>query len=287
MKTMVILIGMALSAAGNDATAASNADSLFLENQSLRMEICRTPAPFIRRLVHKASDRAVVAEPATKSLFSIAFANEDGKQETIESAAAGASDVRVTRTGAVSTTVIKYAKFPASDVAVEVTAVCDEQDPLTRWTIRVTHNPKWRLKTVRFPQLWAVPAIDDGKDDCLVLPALAGTLIENPAENWRNGQSVALKYPGNLSAQFLAYQDRSAGVYLAGMDTAGYPMSLGVSKQAEGFRCWHEFTTVADEKEFRPGVSRGDWRDAGHVVRHGRSIQAVGRTAEMVRADAV
>lgn len=99
MKTMVILIGMALSAAGNDATAASNADSLFLENQVLRMEICRTPAPFIERLVHKASDRAVVAEPASKSLFSIAFANEDGKQETIESAAAGASDVSVTRTG--------------------------------------------------------------------------------------------------------------------------------------------------------------------------------------------
>jgi len=254
MKTMVILIGITLSATENDAMAADEPDSLMLENQVLRMEICRAPAPFIERLVHKASGQAMVAGPASGDLFSIAFAREDGKQEKIESAAAGESDVGVTKAGAVSKIVIKYTKFPASDLAVEVAAVCDEQGPLTLWTIHVTHNPKWRLKTVRFPQLLAVPAIDDGKDDCLVLPALAGTLIENPAENWRNGQSVTLTYPGNLSAQFLAYQDRSAGVYLAGMDTAGYPMSLGVSKQAEGFRCWHEFTAVADEKDVRAGV---------------------------------
>jgi hypothetical protein len=106
-----------------------------------------------------------------------------------------------------------------------------------------------------------VPAIGDGKDDCLVLPALAGTLIENPAETWRNGQSVTLSYPGNLSAQFLAYQDRSAGVYLAGMDPAGYPMSLAVLKQAEGFRCWHEFTPVPDGKDGSAGAAEPgkDW----------------------------
>ena len=92
-----------------------------------------------------------------------------------------------------------------------------------------------------------------------MLPALAGTLIENPADNWRNGQSVTLSYPGNLSAQFLAYQDRSAGVYMAGMDPAGCPMSLAVFKQAEGFRFWHEFTPVADA-----GSSADRAADAGN-----------------------
>ena len=120
--------------------------------------------------------------PASRSLFSITFAHEDGKQETIEGAAAGESDVSVTKVGTTSKVVIKYARFPAPDLAVEVTAVCDEQDPLTLWTMRVAHNPRWRLRTVRFPQLLAVPTIGDGKDDCLVLPALAGTLIQNPAE---------------------------------------------------------------------------------------------------------
>jgi hypothetical protein len=254
MKTIVILIGIALSAADNDTAVADSADALILENQALRLEIGRTPPPFIERLVHKASGQAVVAGPASRSLFSLVVAHEDGRRETIESVAAGQSDVSVTKAGAVSKAVINYAKFPAPDLAVEVTASCDEQEPLTRWTIRVAHHPQWCLQAVRFPQLVSVPVIGDGRDACLVLPALAGTLVENPAETWHHGQSVTLTYPGNLSAQFLAYQTRSAGVYLAGMDPAGYPMSLGVLKQAEGFRCWHEYTAVADEEGARAGV---------------------------------
>lgn len=269
MKTMVILIAIVVTAAGRATTAADHADPLVLENPLLRLEICRTPAPFIARLVHKASSRAVVADPAAKGLFSIVLIREDGRQETIDSAAAGQSDASVTKAVAASTAVIRYAKFPLPGLAVEVTAVCDEPEPLTLWTIRVTHNLSWRLKSVRFPQLLAVPAIGDGQDDCLVLPALAGTLIENPAEHWRNGQSVTLTYPGNLSAQFLAYQDRSAGVYLAGRDTAGYPLSLGVAKQAEGFRCWHEFTAVADDAHARAGAWQSPYPVALGVT-HGR-----------------
>jgi len=272
MKTFVILVGISLSAFEQTALAADNADALVLETHVLRMQIGRTPASFIERLVHKPSGRAVVAAPAHKSLFSVTFAKEEGKQETIESTASGQAEVSATKDGTACKLVMRYAKFPVPDLDVEVTAACDEQDPLTRWTIRITHNPQWRVKTVRFPQLLAVPAIEDGHDDCLVLPALAGTLIENPAKNWRNGQSVTLTYPGNLSAQFLAYQDRSAGVYLAGMDAAAYPMSLGVAKQVDGFRCWHEFTAVADEEDGRPGlwqspypvalgVTQGRWCD--------------------------
>lgn len=272
MKKIVILLTIVLSVAENDSMAADYADALTLENQALRLEILKTPAPFIERLVHKASGQAVVAGPASKSLFSITFAKKDGNPLTIESAAADESGVSVTKIGAASKAVIKYEKFPASDLAVEVTAVCDDKNPLTLWTMRVAHDPGWRVKSVRFPQLLAVPAIGEDKDDCLVLPALAGTLIENPAESWSNGQSVVLRYPGTLSAQFLAYQDRSAGVYLAGMDTAGHPMSLGVSKQSEGFRCWHEFAAVVDEEDGRAGewqspypvalgVTQGRWCD--------------------------
>ncbi len=254
MMPILILMGMTLSATGAEVITANSPDSLVLENQVLRIDISRTPAPFIRRLVHKASGRAIVNRSRSGSLFSITYADADGKRKTIESAAAGCSNARITKAGTASTVAIQYSRFPASDLAVDVTAVCYQQDPLTRWTMRITHNPRWRVKLVRFPELLAVPTIADGKDDCLVLPALDGTLIENPAENWRNGQSVTLAYPGSLSAQFLAYQDQSTGVYLAGMDGTGYPMSLGVSKQADGFRCWHEFTAVADGKEFSPGI---------------------------------
>lgn len=272
MKTPAILLAATLSVLQSNTTAGGTAGATALENRVLRLEIGKAPAPFVERLVHKASGQALVAAPASKSLFSITLANEDGSLVTVDSTTAGTSGAAVTTTGATSKAVIKYGGFPAPGLAVEVTARCDEQDPLTLWTIRIGHGTGRRVKTVRFPQLLAVPSVGRSADDCLVLPALAGTLIENPAKSWSNGFGVTLRYPGNLSAQFLAYQDRSAGVYMAGRDTAGHPMALGVSKRAQGFLCWHEFTVVSDDGSEQDGtwespypvavgVTRGRWCD--------------------------
>ncbi|MFZ2644423.1 MAG: DUF6259 domain-containing protein [Verrucomicrobiia bacterium] len=253
--------------------AADDAGVVTLENRALRLEIRKSPVPHIERMVHKASGQAVVTAPSNKSLFSIILAKEDGSLETIESTAAGGSDISTA-----DKVVLKFTKFAKLDLAAEVTVECSEKNPLTLWSIRIVNNTGRRLKAVRFPQLLAVPTIGDGKDDYLVLPALAGALIENPAENWHNGRSVTMRYPGDMSAQFLAYQDRSAGVYLAGMDTAGHPMLLGMLKQKDGFRCWHEFTVVTDEPKtpggvwqspypVALGVTQGRWCDTADIYK--------------------
>jgi len=69
-----------------------------LENQVLRM---KSPgAGAVRRAARpQASGREVVVGSASGSLFSIVFAKEDRKAQTIESAAAGESDVSVTKQG--------------------------------------------------------------------------------------------------------------------------------------------------------------------------------------------
>jgi hypothetical protein len=254
MNKLTSWLGIALGIVAAGATRAAEGEPVTVENGFLRLEIQQSPAPFLERLVHRASGVALVTKPAYKSLFAITLVKQDGSQETIDSVRAAESSVQVTRADDGSQIAIKYARFPALELAVEVLVKCPSKSPVTLWSIRVQNGTGWRIKAVRFPQLLAVPAIGDSQDDCLVLPALAGTLIENPAQNWRNGQSVTLSYPGNLSAQFLAYQDRSAGVYLAGMDPAGHPMSLAVYKQADGFRCWHEFVPVADPKRAGAGI---------------------------------
>lgn len=265
LKTQVLAtcIGCLLLSAARGASTGSSTNVVSLENRVLRLELGQTPAPYLERLVHKASGLAVVAHPAHKSLFALTLTKADGNLVTVESTQAGESSV----SAAAGQVTLKYGKFPGLDLAVEVTVTCAASDPLTRWSIRVENKTGRPLKTVRFPQLLAVPAIGDGQDDCLVLPALAGTLIENPAANWKNGQSITLGYPGNLSAQFIAYQDRAAGVYLAGMDTAGHPMSLAVFKQPDGFRLWHEYTPVTAGSVWQSpypiavGVTQGTWCD--------------------------
>jgi hypothetical protein len=79
------------TAKSQDAIPAERAKSLTLENRVLRLEIQTSPAPFLQRLVHKASGQAVVAEPAPKSLFSIVLVGQDGSQVTVESVRASES----------------------------------------------------------------------------------------------------------------------------------------------------------------------------------------------------
>jgi hypothetical protein len=257
MKKYILLLVLGLCA------AAQGADPVTLENRVVRLDIGRAPAPYIERLTHKASGQSVIAGPANKNLFSLLLVKADGNIATVESSQAGESGVSA-EAGKVT---LKYAKFPALDLAVEVTGTSAASDPLTHWSLRVVNKTGLPLKAVRFPQLLAVPALGDGKDDVLVLPAYAGSLIENPAGNWKSGQSVTLRYPGDMSSQFLAYQDRTAGLYLAGADTAGHPLSLTVLKQADGFRFWHEYTPVTVTADWQSpyavalGVTQGTWCD--------------------------
>lgn len=274
MKRTMLLLAMVVWMMGVGWAAA---EPVALENGVLRLELQQSPNPFIARLVHKGSGQAVVAGPSFKSLFAIVLAKADGGLDTIESGQAGTSTMNVAKTAAGNKLTLTYGKFPGLDLAVEVTATCEAKEPLTQWSIRVENRTGRRLRAVRFPQLLAVPTLGPGKDDVLVLPALPGTLIENPAENWRVGQSVTLQYPGNLSAQFLAYQDRTAGLYLAGRNRDGWPMSLVVFKQADGLRFWHEFTVAADgpssdnvwESPYPValGVTQGTWCDTADLYK--------------------
>ncbi len=243
--------------------AAYAADVVTLENRVLRLEIGNKPAAYIARLTHKASGVAVIAAPAHKNLFSLTLAKADGNTVTLESSQAGESVVRQDS----DKLTLEFGKFPGAEVKAVATVTCAADGTQSFWSLRVENKTGLPLKVVRFPQFLAVPALGEAGDDVLVLPAYAGTLIENPAANWKNGQSMTLKYPGDLSAQFLAYQDRTAGVYLAGSDTLAHPMSLTVFKQPDGYRCWHEFIVVDRAAIWQSpypvvlGVTQGRWCD--------------------------
>lgn len=270
---VLCLLGNALCAA-KPGVVAAGPGVVVIENRSLRLEIGRTPAPYIQRLVHKASGTAVVADPKDKSLFAILLDNPGGGTETVESGRARQSAATVARTEAGSRLRLTYSQFGGPDLSVEVVADAPENDRLVRWTIRVANGSGRRIAGVRFPTLVAVPQIGSHDDDVLVLPALPGVLIENPAKAWSPSRSATLRFPGDMSAQFVAYQDRVAGVYLAGMDAQSLPMSLTVARRADGFLLSHQFTPLAsDGKDFQSpypvalAVTQGAWYDTADLYK--------------------
>src|SRR5687768_16415679 len=77
----------------NWSMAVFAADTVTLENPVLRMDIAKSPAPFITQLTHKASGLTLIAGPAHRSLFSLTLAKPDGNTVTLESNQADTSSV--------------------------------------------------------------------------------------------------------------------------------------------------------------------------------------------------
>ncbi len=256
---------------------AEETGPLTLETPVLKLRFQSSPSPHLAQMIHKASGTSLLAEPPSQNLFQIALVESEGQVTTLESSQAKQTTIHQEFGGESSPNrgpensrlVLSWSGFPGLDLRVQATVSATPNDPLTRWTLRVENRSGKRVAWIRFPLIMAVPALGDPQDDVLVLPALPGTLIRNPAAGWSVGYSVSLSYPGNLSAQFLSFQDRSAGVYLASMDCHGHPLGFGVGKRREGMLLYHQWEPLASDQQVWEspypvvlGVVQGSWHRA-------------------------
>ena len=261
--------------AGLAAGAAGQVDSdVVLESPLVELRIARSPVPHVSRLVHKKSNTPLVSDPWDRDLFSIVLEGDDGARKTVAAGEARRSHVEVQALPGGRAAVIEWSDFPGADVTVRATVRPAPAEPLLLWSIEIDNRTGQSLALVRFPRIAAVPKLGRPADDFLVLPALPGVRIDDPAANWPPGYGVTLRYPGQLSAQFLAYQDRTAGVYLAGRDAGSHPMALGARRHKQGFLLWHEFTPVAARRgkwtapyPVAVGATQGTWRDSADLYK--------------------
>ena len=256
--------------------AAGQEDSAtVLENQALELHVKRLPTPHVDKLVHKPSGTAVVSGSQNRDLFQIVLDDIDGKKKTVSASTARRSDARMTEKDGERVLAMQWSGFPELDMSVRATVRCLTSEPLTLWSIEVDNRSGSAMSLVRFPYIMTPPQIGQPEDDFLVLPALPGVRIDNPAARWPEGRTVKLDYPGGLSAQFLTWQDRSAGVYLAGRDSESHPMALGVAKRSSGFQLWHEYVIPSSLgkgpwKSPYPvavGVTQGSWHESADLYK--------------------
>lgn len=282
MRRLALVVGMVWTFLGAAPTGAAEPTPLVLETSALRLELQQTPHLHLRQLLHKRSGQSLTGVATPRSLYALTLLAADGAAQQVTAERAASTTAQVVATAAGKELRIRQSGWPDLNLAVEMTILAPVDDPLLRCSIRVENGTGRKLQTVRFPQ-FNVGDLTAGGDDFLVLPALAGSLVEKPAQAWRTGQSVSLSYPGNLSAQFLAYQNRTAGVYLAGSDAAGHPMSLAAIKLAGGLQLWHDYTPVADAANRAPaggsdkvwaspypvmlGVTQGSWCDTADLYK--------------------
>lgn len=273
MNMLAILISVTVSFTEIESTAA-NVDTLSLENQVLELQIHRSPTPHVGRLVHKQTGKAVVSDPQDRDLFQIVFGDDD-KLKTLSAGAARQTSASLAQVDGERVVVMEWSDFPEVAMTVRVTARCATAEPVTLWSIEVDNQSGKPTSLVRFPRIVTLPQIGQPEDDFLVLPALPGVRIDNPAACWPIGKTVKLDYPGSMSAQFLTWQDRTAGVYLAGRDSESHLMALGIAKRSTGFQLWHEYTLAPSDGKGRwespypvaIGVTQGTWHESADLYK--------------------
>jgi hypothetical protein len=257
--------------------SSRSGDQATIENNVFGLTLKKTPAPYISSLVHKASGIALVSEPSERALFAILFAEPEG-QNYVDSSLAGKTSLEVNRTTKGSEVVITYGGFPNLDLSARVHGTFSDQDPVSVWSIEVHNHTGRKMERVRFPLLEALPAIGDAGDDFLVFPMSAGVMIKNPRKNWPVDFGPWPSSPGPLSAQFVTYQDATAGIYLASRDTESHQKILSIWKsiwkKEDGFGVCHDYFLSDDAGDdwespyaVSIGVTQGAWRDSADIYK--------------------
>ena len=258
------------------ARSAAESDTVVVENAQVRLVFAVKPVPSLQQLVHKLSGTNLIVDPAGQPLFTLEVAQPKGGTASVESHRAKQGSIEVTPVDGGQRIVIEFSGLgPAGDMGVKVEGRLDDAEPLVRWSVAVDNPGRQRLTAVRFPYVAAVPAIGESNDDFIVAPAFPGALIERPAEQWPANFSLGWSFPGDQSVQFFSYQDRTAGVYLASMDTVGYGRALRISKRnSEKYLLYQEYRLPEQPEErwqspyeVALGVTSGTWQQTADLYK--------------------
>jgi hypothetical protein len=249
-------------------------DTATVENSQIRVVFATNGAVFLRQLIQKPSGKNLLAEPANSNLFSMTVSRPAGGEAIIESQQAKQASLKVMPFAGGCDIQIEFTGLSAGNLRVKLAGRLPDSEPTIRWSVAVDHLGEQRLLSFRFPYVVAVAAIGNPDDDFIVAPALPGVMIENPARNMTINQTLFWSFPGFLSAQFCSYQDRTAGVYLASLDTGGNVKALRITKQPDGYLICHEFRSpqVRSSKWVSPyevalGVTSGAWFDTADIYK--------------------
>lgn len=254
--------------------AETKAQDTVLQSDALTLTLRSAPAVHIAGLTHRASGTNLAVDSAPVPLFSLSLGPEGPDGITLTSLEAKRSGVSVQSVPEGRRATLTYSDFPVAGITVTVKVTVPAKGPLTTWSLSLHSNTPLEVRSVRFPQLTAPQAIGDSADDCLVVPTYPGALIRNPAAAWSANQSLSIRYPGDMSAQFLAFQDATAGLYLASQDSGANLRRLTVQRQTSGFGLTQEYVAstgkVSDWETPYPcvvGVTQGTWHETADLYK--------------------
>ena len=173
-------------------------------------------------------------------------------------------------------------------LALELTATvrASTTDRLSRWSLGLSNNAGLEVVDVQFPFIVAANPLGSAPaGEAVLMPHVEGKLISGPQldnlpsdnpEAWefRPEYGDTEHYPGSVFAQFMAYYNDAAGLYIACDDTEGNVKLIKVLRREMGLRLgmahvgdWPREGSRELEYDVLVGCFTGDWYAAAEMYR--------------------
>jgi hypothetical protein len=250
-----------------------------------------------------APEQEFIAAGEDTPVFVLQYLDEQRRYRQLTSRDATA-DVRCEMVDGGTALSATFAQLGGMAVEATITVRATNDDRFSHWSIRVSNDAGLMLTDVQFPFV-VVPYHLGGAAgaESLLWPLGAGVLLPAPQpqdlqpdcpHTWQmcpeNGD--ALHYPGYTTAQFLAYFNDRAGIYLSCHDPHGMIKLLKPVHRAPGLRLgiahvgdWPQHGARQLEYDIVLGSFTGDWYAAADLYRDWSRMQHWAHTPLKARAD--
>jgi formylglycine-generating enzyme required for sulfatase activity/type 1 glutamine amidotransferase len=266
-------------ASAADPQAREDEKTVALENDRIRIVFDKTRKGNLAAIVDRQSGRNFIATTAAARLYTIIFADKDGKARELSNNAASEVRWQLRRAPGETGLVGTFSDLGGQRLSATVTVSLRADWPLSAWRIEVENDANLLLRSVTFPKIHAPLTIGaGGEGDAVALPVCDGYLIERPGAVLKEKVSYLgphlEPYPGRMSAQLMAYYGKPAGLYMATYDAAGHPKRFGVTRCDNDllFSYTHHFPQQWGKGwtmpyDFVLGTFQGDWHDAADIYK--------------------
>ena len=179
-----------------------------------------------------------------------------------------------------------FTRIGGIDMDITVRVIASRKLAMSRWNISVRNGSGLRITDIQYPYVVCPYSLGEkGNSEAILLPHNHGLLISNPSPDalgpdgptaWQLNQNNGAfnHYPGGQFAQFLAYYNNRAGLYLACEDSCGNVKRFDALHRDPGFHLG--VTHIGDwprngerQLEYDTVIScfGGDWYAAADIYR--------------------
>lgn len=253
-------------------TLASLTETLAFDAASGRLVSCRS---------RQAAGQEFIASAAAHPVFILQYLDPQNEYRRLTSADAQTRQISCRRQGDNNALTLVFKRLAGLDLDVTITVRANRRESGSRWNLALRNGAGLNVVDVQFPFV----VVDYALQGSVLLPQYAGRVVPRPApetlgpdsaDAWtfapENGSSS--HYPGGMFAQFLAYYNQRAGLYLACEDTAANVKLIKALHHAPGIRLgiahvgdWPQNGERTLEYDVVLRTFCGDWYAAAEIYR--------------------